>query len=406
MNESLLKSVPPGSARSRESDPRSAGALFQFVRDGYPRTRADIITASGFARPTVTARIDELQKHGLIVPTGEASSTGGRPPATFSFNPGVRVLLVADLGASQGRLAVTDLASQVLSERSIEISISKGPEPVLDTVADEFLSMLEEHGRPLEDVIGVGIGLPGPVEHDIGRPISPPIMPGWDGFDVPGYLQRTFPAPILVDNDVNIMALGEHHSHWPDVENLIFVKVATGIGAGLIIDGELRRGEQGSAGDLGHIAVPRASDVPCLCGNLGCLEALASGHAVVNALREKGYSIDRTQRIVELVRAGDTVAMQTVREAGRDIGQVVASVVNLLNPSVIVIGGQVAAVGEHLLAGIRGVVYSRSLPLATQHLRIVVSKSAGQAGILGASQMVIEQVLSAPAIDQLLASQT
>src|SRR5690625_4740773 len=137
-----------------------------------------------------------------------------------------------------------------------------------------------------------------------------------------------------------------------------------------------------------------------------CLEALASGHAVVNALREKGYSIDRIQRIVELVRAGDTVAMQTVREAGRDIGQVVASVVNLLNPSVIVIGGQVAAVGEHLLAGIREVVYSRSLPLATQHLRIVVSKSAGQAGILGASQMVIEQVLSAPAIDQLLASQT
>ena len=404
MSQSAVKGTNSEPKLSRESDPRSAGILFQYVRDGQPRTRADIVTATGFARPTVAARIDELERAGLIVPTGEASSTGGRPPATFAFNPGVRLILVADLGARHGRLAITDLAAQVLSERSVDITISDGPKAVLDTVITEFLAMLKDFGRPLDQVLGVGMGLPGPVEHYVGRPISPPIMPGWDGFDVPGYLQQRIPAPILVDNDVNIMALGEHKAHWQQVQDLIYVKVATGIGAGIITDGELRRGAQGAAGDLGHIAVPQGRQVPCRCGNTGCLEALASGHAVVETLREQGYDLQWAEQIVELVRDGDTHVMQTVRHAGRDIGQVLASCVNLLNPTVIVIGGQVANVGEHLLAGIREVVYSRSLPLATQHLRIVVSKAGGQAGILGAAQMVLQQVLAAPAIDRLLGS--
>ncbi|WP_413451053.1 ROK family protein [Georgenia phoenicis] len=387
----------------READPRSAGTLFQLIRDGRPRTRADLAAVTGFARPTVAARIDELLGSGLIVPAGEASSTGGRPPATFAFNPGARIILAADLGVSHGRLAVTDLASTVLTERSLEIAIGDGPEMVLDAVTTALQEMVEELGRPVSDVAGVGIGLPGPVEHRLGRAISPPIMPGWDGFDVPGHVSRTLPTPVLVDNDVNIMALGEHAARWPDVRDLVFIKIATGIGAGIISDGQLRRGALGAAGDLGHIAVPRGRPVPCRCGNVGCLEALASGLAVVESLRAQGVDIQRTAQIVDLVRSGNLTASQTVRQAGRDIGDVVAGCVNLLNPSVIVIGGIVSEVGEHLLAGIREVVYSRSLPLATQHLRIVASQTEGRAGVLGASQMVSQQVLSAPAIDELLA---
>lgn len=390
--------------RSTQTDPHSAGVLFQFIRDGKPWTRADLVTATGFARPTVAARIDELLKAQLLVPAGEASSTGGRPPATFVFNPGVGLILSADLGATHGRLAITDLAANVITESSIEIAIEAGPETVLDLVTQKLLSMLEELGRPVADVFGVGVGLPGPVEHGAGRPMSPPIMPGWDGFDVPSYVQRTVDVPILVDNDVNIMALGEHRARWSSVQDLVFIKVATGIGAGIIIDGELRRGDDGAAGDLGHIAVPGGRPVPCRCGNEGCLEALASGHAVVEALREQGYEIERTAELVELVRSGNTTAMHAVRQAGRDIGRVAASCVNLLNPSVIVIGGMVSDVGEHLLAGIREVVYSRSLPLATQNLRIVVSKSAGRAGVLGAAQMVIQETLAPPAINRLLAT--
>ncbi|HLV05963.1 MAG TPA: ROK family transcriptional regulator [Actinomycetaceae bacterium] len=388
--------------RSREADPRSAGTLFQLVRDGRPRTRADLAAVTGFARPTVAARIDELLSAGLIVPAGEASSTGGRPPATFAFNPGARIVLAADLGVSHGRLAVTDLASTVLAERSLEVAIADGPEVVLDLVSATLIEMVEELGRPLSDVAGVGVGLPGPVEHRLGRAISPPIMPGWDGYDVPGRLKQTLPAPVLVDNDVNIMALGEHAARWQDVDDLVFIKIATGIGAGIISDGKLRRGALGAAGDLGHIAVPRGREVPCRCGNVGCLEALAGGQAIVESLQDQGIEIERTSQIVDLVRAGNLVASQTVRQAGRDIGNVVAGVVNLLNPSVIVIGGIVSEVGEHLLAGIREVVYSRSLPLATQHLRIVSSQTKGLAGVLGASQMVSQQVLSAPAIDEML----
>lgn len=393
-----------GAKQLRDVDLRSAGTLFQVLRDGKPRTRAEIAAAARFARPTVAARIDKLCAAGLIVPTGESSSTGGRPPATFAFNPGSRLIFAADLGVSHCQLAITDLAGNVVSEESLQTDISDGPAVVLDAVSAGLLKMLEEIVRPLSDIIGTGIGLPGPVEHDIGRPISPPIMPGWDGFDVPGYLQQAIPAPILVDNDVNIMALGEHGARWADVANFIFVKVATGIGAGIISDGQLRRGALGAAGDLGHIAVPQGRQVPCRCGNVGCLEALASGYAIVEKLREQDYDIERTEQIVDFVRTGDTVVVHTLRQAGRDIGNVLAGSVNLLNPSVIVLGGSASDVEEHLLAGIREVVYCRSLPLATQHLRIVDTQTAGRAGILGASNMVSEQVLAAPAIDQLLAS--
>lgn len=389
---------------SAPMDPRSAGVLFQHLRDGRPRTRADLVSATGFARPTVSARVDELLAAGLLTPAGEASSTGGRPPARFRADPGIGAILAADLGATHGRLAVTDLSGRVLAERSVEIAIEDGPETVLDAMSAELLRLLEGLGRSRSDVFGVGVGLPGPVEHGAGRPVSPPIMPGWDGVDVPGRLRRSIDVPILVDNDVNIMALGEHRARGGDAQGLVFIKVATGIGAGLIIDGELRRGERGAAGDLGHITVPGGRPVPCRCGNEGCLEALASGPALVETLREQGLDLAGTAALVDLVRAGNTTALQAVREAGRDIGRVVAGTVSLLNPSVIVLGGMLSVVGEHLLAGIREEVYRRSLPLATQDLRIVASQTAGLAGVLGAAEMVAAATLSAEAIDRHLAA--
>ncbi|WP_146068736.1 ROK family protein, partial [Arthrobacter sp. 9E06] len=189
--------------------------------------------------------------------------------------------------------------------------------------------------RGVADLAGVGIGLPGPVEHDTGRPVKPPIMPGWDGFDVVRFVQRPLPVPVLVDNDVNIMALGERTAHWPDQDNFIFVKVATGIGAGIISSGELQRGANGTAGDLGHVRVPRGDDVLCRCGNHGCLEALASGPAMAAALRREGLEAAKGADVVSLVAQGNPQSIQALRQAGRDVGDVLATVVNLLNPSVI-----------------------------------------------------------------------
>ena len=383
--------------------PTGAGEMFQLLRDGQPRTRSDLATLTGQARSTIAARVELLLSSGFVAPAGEATSTGGRPPATFAFNPAARVVLAVDLGATHARLALTDLVGTVLAEVGEPIAIAEGPAVVLDRVVALGHELLETAGRPLSDLVSVGVGLPGPVEHSSGRPINPPIMPGWDDADVPGHLSRRLQhVPVLVDNDVNVMALGEHTSQWPAVDHLLFVKVATGIGAGIISDGKIRRGAQGAAGDLGHIAVPGGPDLPCRCGNTGCLEAVSSGPAIADALRAAGVAATTSADVVALVRAGDPDATREVREAGRRIGDVLAACVSMLNPSVIVIGGIVAEAGEHLLAGIREVVYRRSLPLATQHLRIVASRTKGRAGVLGASAMASDHVLSATAIDALI----
>jgi predicted NBD/HSP70 family sugar kinase len=383
-----------------------AGELFQLLRDGRPRTRADLAAVTGQARSTITTRVDQLMAAGLIEPAGEASSTGGRPPTTFAFRPTARLVLAVDLGATHARLAVTDLASTILAEAEEPLSIAAGPDTVLAWVVDQGRKLLAETGRDPGDLAGVGVGLPGPVEHSTGRPINPPIMPAWDDVDVRGILSRALGADVQVDNDVNLMALGEHRTAWPDVDDMLFVKVATGIGSGIISDGRLRRGAQGAAGDIGHIAVPGAEDVPCRCGNLGCLEAVASGRALADGLSAQGLTARDGADVVALVRAGDLAAGRAVRQAGREIGSVLAACVSLLNPSLVVIGGVVAEAGEHLIAGIREVVYQRSLPLATQHLRIVTSQARSQVGILGASAMAVDHVLSPAAIDALLDART
>ncbi len=382
--------------------PTGVGEMFQLLRDGKPRTRAELAQITGQARSTIAARIDVLLASGLLAPAGEATSTGGRPPATFVFRADARVVLAVDLGATHVRLAVTDLAATVLAEQQEAVTIADGPGAVLDRIAELSIALVATTGRSLEDLAAVGVGLPAPVDHGTGRPTSPPIMPGWNNADVPGHLRRRLHAPVLVDNDVNIMALGEQRTEYPDVEHLLFVKVATGIGAGVISDGALRRGAQGVGGDIGHIAVPRGPDVVCHCGNVGCLEAVASGGAIADALTRAGVPATNGADVVALVRAGNVPATRAVREAGRTIGSVLAGCVSLLNPSVIVVGGHLSSAGEDLLAGIREVVYQRSLPVATQHLRIVASRSKGRAGIYGASTMAAESVLSPAAIEALI----
>lgn len=379
-----------------------AGDLFQLLRDGKARTRAELALTTGLARSTVASRIDALISSGLVGPAGEATSSGGRPPSRFAFKPAARAVLAVDVGATHVIIAVTDLGGNILTERRLAQDVAEGPEAVLGRIVAEATSLLTETGRAPGDLAGIGIGLPGPVEHATGMPVKPPIMPGWDGFDVVRYVQRSLPVPVLVDNDVNIMALGERTAHWPEHDNFLFIKVATGIGAGIISSGELQRGANGTAGDLGHVRVPRGDEVLCRCGNYGCLEALASGPAVAHSLAAQGLKAENGGDVLRLVAAGNLPAIQALRQAGRDVGDVLATVVNLLNPSVIVIGGSLGQAGEHLMAGVREVVYRRSLPLATTHLRIGLSMAGDQAAVLGASQMVTQHVLSPAVIEATL----
>lgn len=366
------------------------GALLAILRDGQARTKADLAQLTGLARSTISQRLDTLLSNRWIVPHEEAIASGGRPATAFSFNRAARVVLTADLGATHDRLAITDLGTEILAERTADVPIDRGPEATLGWLVTSFTELLTEAGYTLDDVCGVGVGLPGPVEHASGRPVNPPIMPGWDGFAVPEWLGARLGVPVLVDNDVNIMALGEHWAAHPQTNHLIFVKIGTGIGCGVISDRHLHRGAQGAAGDIGHIQVAGGEQALCRCGNTGCLEAVAGGAAL--AARLEGAETSRD--VVNLVRAGNLPAIQLVRQAGREIGSVLASMVNFFNPSTIVIGGAIAEAGEHVLAGVREVVYSRSLPLATEHLRIQASELGDRAGMIGAAVMVIEHVLA------------
>lgn len=387
----------------------SAAALFQLLRDGQPRTKAELVTMTGLARSTIQLRIETLLELGLIAPVNAAVSTGGRPSAQVALNPKARVIAAVDFGATQASLALTDLAGEILGRTSSKIIIADGPESCLGWMVKTIRSELASLRLKEADLIAIGIGLPGPVEHSTGRPSKPPIMPGWDDFDVPGFVNHHLTATVLVDNDVNIMALGEQKFAWPDMENIIFLKASTGIGSGIISSGVLQRGAEGIAGDIGHVQIARGQNVPCRCGNSGCLEAMAAGPALAQRLalagvEYNGKSIAVLSDVVAATKAGELAAIQAVRQAGRDIGEVLTTCVSVLNPSIISIGGSLAFAGDHLLAGVREVVYSRTMPLATEYLIVAQSRAGADAGIIGASVMAIDFALSSASIDAMAAA--
>jgi predicted NBD/HSP70 family sugar kinase len=379
----------------------SPGELLGLIRAGTAVTRADLARHTGLARSTVAQRVDALLASGLVLEAGDTPSTGGRPATMLAFNHQAGVVLVADLGATHARLAVTDLAGTPLAERAGDLDIALGPAEALKWVSARFHELLEKTAHAPVDVRGIGIGVPGPVEFDAGRPVNPPIMPGWDGFDIPGWFADRYGAPVLVDNDVNIMARGEHWVHWRRTPHLLFVKVGTGIGCGIVADGHIHRGARGAAGDIGHIRAT-GEDVICACGNIGCLEAVAGGHALATRLAASGVDASNSRDVVRLVHEGNVKATQMVRAAGRTLGEVLAGTVNFFNPAVIVIGGDIAEAHAQLLAGVREGIFSRSLPLATRDLRVVPCRLGDRAGITGAAITAIEQVLAPAAVDRTL----
>lgn len=381
----------------RADGPIGPDVLLKLIRADDGVTRADLVRRTGLARSTITQRLEQLQGLGLLKEVGGSRSTGGRPPMKLAFNEDAGLVLAADLGATHSRLAVTNLGGRVLAEDRGDVDIAEGPEAVLHWVEQRFGRLLAEAGDDQGPVAGIGIGVPGPVEHVTGMPRNPPIMPGWDGFPIPERLSASFGAPVLVDNDVNIMALGEHWANWRETEHLLFVKVGTGIGCGIIAGGQVHRGADGAAGDLGHVRIPvddEDEDVICSCGNVNCLEALAGGGAMARRLSAEGIEVPDSRALVALARDGLPAAVQLIRHSGRLIGEVLAAAVNFYNPSVIVIGGDVAGAQEQLLASIREVVYQRSLPLATRHLRILRGPLGDRAGVVGAAAMVTERVLA------------
>jgi glucokinase-like ROK family protein len=389
------------------------------IRLGRSRSRSELVARTGLGRAIVARRVQELIDRELVTEGAVGPSTGGRPPRQLSFRADAGHVLVADLGATSIDVAVTTLDGRILGHHDEPARIEEGPERCLGRVDALFDSLL----RTTEDIPGrlwgIGIGVPGPVEFEAGRPISPPIMPGWDGYPIRTRFSATYGAPVWVDNDVNMLALGEWRSGIAaGHENVVVVKIGTGVGAGIISDGRIHRGAQGSAGDVGHIQVSDDQSVVCRCGNIGCLEALAGGAALARegeaaALAGRsarlGVVLDQHGRltaedVARAASAGDEVAIELLRAAGRRVGSMLASVVNFFNPSLVIIGGGVANSPDQLLGAIREVVYGRSLPLATRDLLIERSSLGGLAGVIGASSMVVDQLFSRDSIAQWIAA--
>jgi predicted NBD/HSP70 family sugar kinase len=386
----------------------SAGELLELVRSGRATTRGALQQVTGLSRATVGQRLDRLFRAGWLREGAGGpvdSPLGGRPSITLEFDDEHAVVLSADLDTRHARAAVLSLTGEILAEHSGTLVIEDGPDAVLGELGRWFAELLEKAGHQAGEVCGIGLAVPGPVDSDTGRVVQPPIMPGWDGHDIRGRLARAFTehtgaaaVPVLVDNDANLMAYGEQRTGYPDCSAFVLVKVSTGIGAGVVVDGSLYRGIDGGAGDLGHIRV--GTEALCRCGSYGCLAAVASGGAVARRLAEAGVPAASGSDVRDLLASGHPEAAALARDAGRAVGDVLATVVTLLNPGVLMIAGDLA--GTPFLTGVRELLYQRALPRSTAHLDVVTSRLGERAGLVGAGALVVEYLYAPERVEERL----
>ncbi|MFF2845886.1 ROK family protein [Streptomyces sp. NPDC058001] len=425
----------------------SAGDLLHLVRSGRATTRGALQHATGLSRATVGQRLDRLFRAGWLREGAAGpvdSPLGGRPSIRLEFDTSHAVVLAADLETRHARAAVLTLDGTLLAEHKGPLRVDAGPEAVLDELGRWFAELLAKAECGPDLVCGIGLAVPGPVDTATGRVVQPPIMPGWDGYDIRARMRHAFtehtgteaerqagtgtgtgadvgtgtepdpapadrspdrtparpPVPVLVDNDANLIAYGEQRTAFPDCSAFVLVKVSTGIGAGVVVDGAIYRGIDGGAGDIGHIRVPDGADARCGCGSYGCLAAVASGRALARRLTDTGVPASSGSDVRALLAAGHPEAVRLARDAGRQVGEVLATVVTLLNPGVLMIAGDLA--GTPFLTGVRELLYQRALPRSTAHLEVVTARLGERAGLVGAGALVVEELYAPERIEQRL----
>lgn len=381
--------------------------IVNLVRTGEATTRPDIGRVTGLGRGVVTQRVDHAIEVGFLEDGEFAPSSGGRAPRTLRFRSERGRIIVCALGALHIHVGIADLDGDILDQTHRAWEISRGPAETLETAAAMIGELLDRN--PSKPVWAVTVGVPGPVDFETGRPVAPPIMPGWNGFDIRGWFEERFDAPVWVDNDVNILAYNERARRADEAHlDLIYCKIGSGIGAGLLSRGRVHRGANGAAGDIGHVRV-RDADALCRCGKIGCLEAVAGGWALVRdaerAVQEgaTGYLATRAaegdvitpEAISRAAEDGDALSIALIQQSARVVGESIAALVNMFNPGTIVIGGAVAAAGEIFLAEVRQRVYGLSLPLATRDLTIVNSANDVREPLRGGAELAREELFEA-----------
>ncbi|MET9258874.1 ROK family transcriptional regulator [Amycolatopsis sp. NPDC004079] len=370
-------------------DPAGPLRLLWLVAHGHARSRMDLARALGLPQSTVSVRTQALMSAGVLSESGEGRSAGGRRPKLLSVNAEFGHVWAADVGSRHVRIGALDIAGNLLEVHERPLDISQEPRELVAGLAAavrDVMAGAECPGRAL----GVGVAFPGPVDVNAGTITLPSRMPGWRGFAVRDALAEHFELPVVVDNDANMLALGESVSGAPG-RTLLVVKAGTGIGSGIVLSGELYRGRAGVAGDISHVRVPAAEDQPCTCGNRGCLEVVASGAALVGQLQAQGLKLETTAQVMATAEDGHPEATTAVRRAGLRLGEVLATVVNFSNPDEVLLGGALSG-SEAFVAAVRGALYERCLPLATRELRIDRVRFGADAGLYGAGALALDAV--------------
>ncbi len=382
--------------------------LLQTVFASVNSTRLTLTTQLASSKSKINTLVAGLIEQDMLIEAGLQQSSGGRCAQTLMLNPQLGVIIAIDIGATSIDIAILLPNLQIIQRQTSSIDVCDGPCHVLSYTRTIMRQLLQQCQHTPREVIAIGIGVPGPVDFEQAQLVNPPLMPEWDGFSIRDYLRDEYDVPIFVDNDVNLMALGELWSLPQRLSHFLVIKVGTGIGCGIICQGQVYRGVAGSAGDVGHICVDQAG-ARCRCGNLGCVEAMAAAPAIVRMAMQavdSGASpmlaqILQTQGILtaESVgyasKNGDGAAHQIIQQSGSLIGQMLASVINFYNPSHVFIGGGITQIGPLFLAAVRQSIYQRSLALSTRHLQIQYTSLAAQGGIIGAGVLAMQETLRA-----------
>ena len=337
-----------------------------------------------------------LKGLGLVDEIEAGPTTGGRRPILLAINPRYGYTVGIDMGATHVGIILTDYSAHVLEEIEYPLSVDNGPQICLTQIDNYLAELVNQVNLKIPQISAIGMNIPGPIVAESGKASSPPIMPGWDGYPIRSHLEELWQVPVMIGNDAEFGALGEWaYGAGRGESNLIYIKVGTGVGAGLLLDGHIYRGTTGSAGEIGHITIQENGPL-CTCGNHGCLEAMAGGQAIARKAQEAIQAGRRTQLsaispnnihavdVAAAAQRGDLVAQQIIAEAGIYLGIAVASLVNLFNPSIVVIGGGVSQLGDMLLEPIRKTVLDRSLNSAAKIVRITSAVLGRRASSMGA----------------------
>lgn len=376
-----------------------SGIALSLIRSGRATTRNDLIEVLGWSRITLARRLDELLAASIIVSVGQLDSRGGRPPETFAVNADAGLLLAVDIGGSHTRLAVTDLVSEVLSVDEADIGLSEGPTEIFEWAGQVFDYMLRRMGKGRQDVVGIGVGVPGPVDVSTGRLASPQVYPQWDGVLVREYFNARYDhAVFAVDRDVNVMALAEARLGSRNRQNVVVVKAGIGLGLAFVLEGQVYRGARGGAGDVSR---------PALGGErLQRLEVVASGAVVRAELNQRGYKVRTSADLVELARGGDETTLALLESTATTIGRTLADVVGLLNPEAVIIGGNLAQSGDPFLFPIKKAIFGGARDFATRDLVVEPSRLGHTAGVTGASLLAQDALFEADRISRMTRTST